>query len=74
MRQSRTINACLALLFAVVARAEGQGTQWIATASLRAGTSDGPGASSAVFDVEIGPNGEILAGAGVQHRAGQTHL
>lgn len=40
----------------------GQEPRWTAVASVRAGSEDGPGALVNVFDVEIGPNGEMLAG------------
>jgi hypothetical protein len=39
-----------------------QEPRWTATAGVRAGALDGAGALTDVFDVEIGPDGEMLAG------------
>ena len=39
-----------------------QEPRWTATPAARAGAQDGPGALTEVFDMEIGPNGELLAG------------
>lgn len=38
------------------------GGRWTAVPTVRAGAQDGPGALSPVFDVEVGPNGEMLVG------------
>jgi hypothetical protein len=57
---------CLALgLIAVItagaaAGAAAQPARWTATPAVRAGAADGPGALAGVFDIEIGPAGEVL--------------